>query len=179
MKPYYVHIDILVYVPQIRQYILSLTRKVVLSLYLCTYQLIKIVKKIFSTDITLPSAIYITDGIWVITSVTPITMTMVCGLNKRERYIIKPFFQIIKLKHNCHAFSDVITLPAYFQGHSDTHIENEYSSLVTIFNQTLTPHIWKTIDKDDDYNVNLPPHLKKMKDIHLRHFVIIWTHTLL
>ena len=128
-------------------------------------------KKIFSTDITLPSAIYITDGIWVITSVTPITMTMVCGLNKKERYIIKPFFQIIKLKHNCHAFSDVITLPAYFQGHSDTHIENEYSSLVTIFNQSLTPHIWKTIDKDDDYNVNLPPHLKKMKDIHLRHFV--------
>ena len=123
-----------------------------------------------SSDTTLPSAIYITDGLWVITLIESITMTMVCDLNHKSRYIIKPFFKIIKLKHNCHAFSDVITLPAYFQGHSQAHIANTHESLVSIFNQSMILPIWKNFKEEKDFHIKLPPHLDKIHNINVKKY---------
>ena len=128
-------------------------------------------KKMISSDTTLPSAIYITDGLWVITLIESITMTMVCDLNHKSRYIIKPFFQIIKLKHNCHAFSDVITLPAYFQGHSQAHIANTHESLVSVFNQSMILPIWKNIKEEKDFHIKLPPHLDKIQNINVKKLI--------
>ena len=95
--------------------------------------------------ITLPSEIFIKNRIWTITLLKPLIMTIVCEHNKKERYEIKPYFQVVKLKHNCYAFSDVISLPAYIQGHSEVKIQHSYSSLITMFNQNLTLPIWQNI----------------------------------
>ena len=82
--------------------------------------------------ITLPSAIYINNGIWMITLMKPLIMTIVCEHNKKKQYEIEPYFQLVKLTHNCFAYSDVISLRAYFQGHSSVKLQHSYSSFITV-----------------------------------------------
>ena len=126
-------------------------------------------QKVIRNDLTLPSARHITKGIWILTTNKPLILTTICNTNQREKYTIKPYFQIFQLKSNCRASSDHIILPAYFHGQSTNKIHRD-NILIPLYNISYTPSIWKPI-MNFDKNFEIPKHLKGIKEIPMNNVI--------
>ena len=128
--------------------------------------------KIVRTDSTLSSAIYIKPGVWAITLNKPLSITIVCNSKDRKSHIIHPYVQVLMLQPNCHAYSGELILPAHFQGHSESRIIDKYAPLITVFNQSFTPEIWRSIvQNNDNFKIHIPKHLENVQKIHMRHII--------
>ena len=71
----------------------------------------------------------------------PLIMTFVCEHNKKKQYEIKPYFQLVKLTHNCFAYSDVIS---FFKVIPQSNY-NILTVLLLLFNPNLTLPIWQNM----------------------------------
>ena len=109
---------------------------------------------------------------WAITLNKPLSLTIVCNSKDRKSHIIHPYVQVLRLQPNCHAYSGELILPAHFQGHSESRIIDKYAPLITVFNQSITPEIWRPlVQNNDDFRIHIPKHLENLQKIPMQHLI--------
>lgn len=122
-------------------------------------------KTIIKTDIQLPKAIYLATGSWIISLIKPLTFTIVCGNNNKKQLFVKPFFKIINLAPGCYGYGEQVILPSYFMESSQKNLANDYANMISPYNQTDIPTIWRPINKFINSRVNIPQKLDKIQEI--------------
>ena len=109
---------------------------------------------------------YISTSTWIISTNKKLILTVNCDDRQSHKYIIPPYFQIIKLNHGCSAFSEDINIPATFTFQSSTSITS-HDTLITLYNYTYVPQIWESVNNLNlSFHVNIPPKLAAIPKIH-------------
>ena len=122
-------------------------------------------KTIIRTDIHLPKAIYLSLGSWIVSLVKPLTLTIVCGNNNKQQLLVKPFFKIIHLASGCYGYGDEVIIPSYFLATSQSHLLNNYATMMSPYNQSEIPTIWRPINPFINAKLNVPKKLEKIHEI--------------
>ena len=123
-------------------------------------------KSIVKLNTTLPLAQYISDGHWVITTTQVLRFSIVCQNASRFSLEVEPPLQVIKLDMTCHAVSDLLSLPAYFQEESHYEIDDPFRRLIGRIDVSNLK-LWKPFhDTFENYTLTeLPKLLGEVKEI--------------
>ena len=129
--------------------------------------------RIVRSDIILPQAFYIFKGTWVVTLREPLKMTLTCHSSTRSDITLQPYYQVIMLESDCHAYSDKLILPSFFQRRSEPNIENSFATLLTPYNQSNNPMVWKPfIDyHSSNKDIKIPDKMKNTLQIPMSHLI--------
>ena len=121
----------------------------------------------------LPQAMYITEGIWVVTCRFPLEFAVVCQNNSRSTIHVTPFQQQVKLSMACTATSSDITLTAYY--YKESHIDNKRGEDDLLkANLTKDTILWEPIEREnltlDHSDKDIPDPLKAIKKIDMNQY---------
>lgn len=124
--------------------------------------------KLVTTNAQLPSVVYITKGIWALTSVQPLRLSIKCKeihALETSSIVIKIPFDIVKLRTACSADNEYIYLPASYDDRLTIYITDDLLTAVKISLNISSVNMWKdfTTRIKKNYNHTLFP--QKLREL--------------
>ena len=104
----------------------------------------------------LPTAVYISNGAWAVSTHKEITFNILCEGRMSGRVVIKPPLDVIALRMGCMGASDVLTLPPYYKGENMFNVNDSYLNFLrkySLSNITLWKPLERELIRDD---IDLP-----------------------
>ena len=126
----------------------------------------------------LPMALHIIQGLWVIASQKDLRFSVTYPEDKRSIFISRPPLDTIKLGMSCSTTSDYLTFLPYYHNESRFAVSNPLGNRLTSSNSTRF-QLWEPIlSKLPNFTkMELPPELKDVKEIPMRHLILRLRHT--
>lgn len=151
--------------PRVGLFPINLSKLCLTALFLGDSKNINVNCKKVLVYTTLPTASYVENGLWVITTKTPLTFTIQCQKQNHYTHVVQPPMNIVHLPNLCSADSGIISLPKHNTKYtSDVQIKDTLSHLFTI---NITKfHIWKNMTKVQNISkLEMPLSLRNLKEI--------------
>lgn len=113
-------------------------------------------------DTTLPQAVYIPDGNWVVVNANPLLFTIICLGEQTYQVQTRPPVFGLQVAPACEAFADGITLPPFYHRESYYGRARQRNGLLTLQNKTTTLDIWRPMK---DFNFTDVTELQDLPDL--------------
>lgn len=121
----------------------------------------------------LPVAEYLTDGVWIVSTMKPLRFSLVCqGEREIQTLTVQPPIGIVELEMLCSANSDFLKLPPYYQSESDFQVADSLTYILSNYsrsNHTLWEPFQREFPKFD--RVEIPEKLKDIEQISMTHLI--------
>ena len=135
----------------------------------------KYCKVIVTLNTQLPTAKYITNGHWVISTLEKLHFVKICGDGPdtlATDLTVQPPMQILSLEKSCSAVISSLTLPPYYHKESKYNVTNLLATCMASYNVSAV-ELWKPVHSQFDnlQNISIPEKLKDLDDVPINKLV--------
>ena len=117
---------------------------------------------------TLPQAEYIADGRWMVSTIRPLTFSVMCPDQSHYMAKVRPPMGVVMVNMSCVGTSEALTLTPYFQQESTVSLNDAMLNTISHYalsNATLWEPLYRLVPRTTP--IQLPDELKDISEINL------------